>query len=282
MKIEEFINYLIKEGFNEKQINQLVKIQEAGYDLLEGYYDEYYCNVNIIKEKYVETNDNIEKLRELKDVLLKNKFSKGQLIEIMEGYKLNIEYSIYSDIKFNWSQMLEIKEGLIDNVNILKYCDESYENTQMEQIKIGLKDEVDVTKYCNKKYNEDQMRQIRLWLEHKIDITLFCNDAYTEDQMNEIGSGIEMCVDVRQYNDVKYNNNQMKILKSILVYNNKNSDKEIDIELFQNEKILSGEMYNLFFMLVSGNQNEKIEAYKKLNKYNEKNKINKINNNFER
>jgi hypothetical protein len=229
MIINEFINYLINKGFDEKQISQLVKIQEAGYNLTKCEDNETRNTIKIIEDKYIKPTDNIDKLRQLKDILIKDKYDNNQLTEILVGYCDNINYNIYSNIKFN--------------------------SFQMYKIRYGLENGIDITKYCNETYN---------WM-----------------QMSEIIKGVELNIDVKQYLDIKYNCDQMEMLRIILVHNKINQDNQIDIKLFQNEKIPSNKIEELFEMLILNNQELKIEAYKQLEKYNKKENIN-INNELEK
>jgi hypothetical protein len=222
MNTEEFINYLTEKEFNDKQINQLIKIREIGYDLIKYVDEDSNMSVEIIKEGYIKPTDNIEKLRNLKNRLLKNKYSNSQLTEILDGYKENIDYKIYTDIKYDGVQMMQIKNGLKNNINILNYCNEYYDGRQMFAIRYGLENNVDINKY----------------------------------------------------NNLKYNGSQMDLFNDILIYNKENPDKEINILLFENEKIPSYEMHGLFIKLQSDDQDEKIEVYRKINEYNKEININ--------
>jgi hypothetical protein len=240
MNIDDFVNYLIDKGFNNKQINQLIKIKEAGYNLIEYKYVES-NDIETVEIDYIKPTDEVEKLRKLKYVIRKTKFKHSQLIEILNGYKENINYEIYAYSKYNSSQMFKIGYYLTNNINILEYCDESYNEYQMDEVGNGLKNNLDVTIYTNLKYDNWQMYEIKEGLKYNIDIT--------------------------QYNDIKYDDGQMGVLKEILIYNKNNPNKEIGIELFQNEKINWDTMDKLFNILKSNNQNKKIKAYKQLNDY---------------
>jgi hypothetical protein len=119
------------------------------------------------------------------------------------------------------------------------------------------------------------MNQIRQGLESKIDIAIYNDLKYNDQQMCEIRLGLNLNIDVTVYNDFNFSYLQMSMLKFILNYNKENPKKEIDINLFQNEKIKHYEMSNLFNMLISNDNDKKIEAYKILNEY-KKNKIETI------
>jgi hypothetical protein len=203
MNIDEFISYLIKKRFNDKQINQLLKIQEAGYNLVEYIDKDSGISVKIIESEYIVPTDDIEKLRQLKFILLKDRYDTSQLTEIIDGYCKNLDYEKYSHIKYNGFQMCEIKDGL----------------------------------------------------EEKVDIT--------------------------KYNDIKYSDYQMCVLREILIYNKNNSDKGVDISLFQNETLSPLRMRGLFKKLASDNQDVKFEAYNELNMCYENNKKN-TNNEYEK
>jgi hypothetical protein len=219
MNINELVNYLTEKGFDNKQIDQIVKIQESGYNLIE-----------YIKNEQIKFTDDINKLRQLKNILMQDKYNNSQLHIIIIGYGENINYEMYSNLRYDWRQMEEVRLGLFGNIDILKYCNEAYDWAQMHEIRNGLENEIDIT----------------------------------------------------QYSDLKYNDYQMEVLKDILIYNKRNKGKEIDISLFQNEKIPENKMNNLFWMLRSNNQNSIIDAYKQLNEYNEKEIVNNKNNDYEK
>jgi hypothetical protein len=256
MIINKLIDYLIEDGFEDKQINQLVKIQEAEYDLIEDYGKKYGNEINIISDGYINVTDSVDKLRELKNILINNKFNNEQLTEILEGYKTNLNYEMYSDLKFDYLQMREIRLGLEFGIDVTLYYDIKYNNAQMYQIKCGLEEGIDITSYCDEKYSYKQMLQIR--------------------------SGLEANIDINVYNDLKYNTGQMIVLKKILIHNKHYPDRKVDIELFQNEKLSSYDMACLFNMLNSNNQDTKIEAYRQLNVCKKENNKNKINTHGER
>jgi hypothetical protein len=100
MNTEEFINWLKEQRFNDKQINQLVIIKEANYDLENIYNRHKNKNINSFDD-YITSKDSIEKLRQLKDILINDKFDTYQLLEILNGYKNDIDYKIYADSKYN-------------------------------------------------------------------------------------------------------------------------------------------------------------------------------------
>jgi hypothetical protein len=306
VNIDEFIKYLEEKGFNEKQINQLVKIQESGYDFMKYYSCLYGIDIEIIEDKCIKPEDDIKKLRELKNILINNNFNNEQLTVVVEGYKDNIDYELYAKIEYNNNQMLEIKNGLNSKIDIKKYADIKYDEDQMYQIRLGLLNNVDITNYCNYNYNANkmveirlglenkldvmnynnteyswrQMQQIRLGLEYKLDVTKYNDIKYNYKQMFQIRYGLTNKVDVTKYNDIKYNDGQMEVLREILEYNKKNKKEQIDITLFQNSKIQSYAMSILFDNLKSNDQDLIIETYRELNEYN--NKDNNINNELER
>jgi hypothetical protein len=273
MNEKEFIEYLEENGFEEKQINQLLKIQEAGYNLITYYDEDIDEEIEILEYEFITPSCNLDKLRQLKDILINYKYSDSQLTQIVVGYSNNIDYTRYSDKIYNGMQMSQIREGLEKNINILNYCDFTFNNDQMEEIRIGLLRGVNVTKYNNTKYNSNQMSQIRSGLEKKIDITRYCNELYDCEQMLQIKNGLLNCIDITKYNDLKYEYEQMHVLKNILIYNRENPSNEIDISLFENERILSYDMEMLFNKIKSNVQEFKIEAYKELNKYNQNENI---------
>jgi hypothetical protein len=251
MNTEKFINYLNNQKFNNQQIELLSQLNEKGYELVNYYNKESGVKINLIKEKYIKSEDSIEDLKRLSDILTTNNFNNEQAIEIVKGYSLNIGYEIYSNVDFSSEQMYEIRKGLENGI--------------------------DVTKYNDIKYNCDQMEEVRLGLEKGIDMTPYCDETFNKKQMQEIRDGLEYKIDVTKYNDKKYDSNQMRVLKDILKYNKNVPDKAIDISLFQNEKIEYWKMISFVRMLVSKDEFLIKGAYEKLSKYDKK-EIDNINN----
>jgi hypothetical protein len=223
LNIEAFINYLTNKGFDDKQINQLVKIQESGYDLIEFYDDNDI--VKPIEENYIKNTDGINELRKLRNILVENRFNNNQFSEILKGHSCNIKYEKYSDLKYNADQMLEIRMGLKINIDIEKYSKESYSWEQMEQIRLGLCDRVDVTKYNDIKYNCEQMEVLKEILlynkkypKKSIDISLFQNEKITSDEMNFFFELLKINIpsfkneiydELNKYNSINFNDNDI-------------------------------------------------------------------------
>jgi hypothetical protein len=183
MNTEKFVIYLEGKGFNNKQINQLVKIKEAGYNL----------STKIIERNYITPEIDIENLRKLKNILVNDRFDNVQFSEIVEGYIANVNYEIYANLKFNAYQMEEIKFGLMCGFNILQYCDENYDWPKMNEIRNGLEEKIDVTKYNDIKYNDMQMERLKNMLiynkenpEKEIDISLFQNENIRYEKMYKL------------------------------------------------------------------------------------------------
>jgi hypothetical protein len=243
MNIESFINYLIEKGFEDRQINQLIKIQEAGYNLVNYIDNDNNEEIKIIESEYIKITDDMDKLRELKNILINNKFTNSQLSEIIDGYKNNINYKAYAKKEYNGYQMFEFKRCLEEGLDV-SIC---YEN----------------------KYNFDQIQQVRFGLEEGVNILNYCDNTFKYGQMSEVRNGLFAGIDVTKYNNIKYNNEQMHMLKNILIYNKENPKSEIDVSLFQNEKIGYEKMNEFFYNLKYGDHNTKIKTYKRLNEYNE-------------
>ena len=65
-------------------------------------------------------------------------FSEGQIVQIFEGLKKDLDVSIYAKKEYNSSQMLQIRIGLEKNLNISQYAKFEYNERQMAEIREGL------------------------------------------------------------------------------------------------------------------------------------------------
>jgi hypothetical protein len=163
----ELVKYLENNKFDSRQINQIFKIYECGYDILKYFSSRYQIHINAIEEGYIKPTDDIEKLRKLKDVLLINEFNNDQLTEVLKGYEKDVNYSIYCNVGYTDMQMEIIRYGLEAGLNVNLYNDSSYDWTQMLVLLKILKHnnddpdrDIDIRQFQNKIISGDEMYTI--------------------------------------------------------------------------------------------------------------------------
>lgn len=127
------ISDYIKQGFDEDQLEQIIKAREE-------HLDDF--------DKYLDVEIRGENLR-----------------EIRKGLEEGLDVSLYADHEFNWQQMREIRRGLEKNVDVSEYAKPLYQPRQMHEIMKGLEAGVDVSKYSSMINSARDMKEIRLRLE---------------------------------------------------------------------------------------------------------------------
>ena len=68
-----------------------------------------------------------------------NQFDKKQKTEIVKGFVLNVDISIYAKKEFHWTQMEQIRLGLEKNLDVSIYATEDFFGCEMEEIRLDLK-----------------------------------------------------------------------------------------------------------------------------------------------
>lgn len=127
------ISDYIKQGFDEDQLEQIIKAREK-------HLDDF--------DKYLDVEIRGENLR-----------------EIRKGLEEGLDVSLYADHEFNWQQMREIRRGLEKNVDVSEYAKPLYQPRQMHEIRKGLESGVDVSKYSSMINSARDMKEIRQRLE---------------------------------------------------------------------------------------------------------------------
>ena len=64
-----------------------------------------------------------------------NQFDKKQKTEIVKGFVLNVDISIYAKKEFHWTQMEQIRLGLEKNLDVSKYAKSELSWKQMREIR---------------------------------------------------------------------------------------------------------------------------------------------------
>lgn len=75
------------------------------------------------------------------DNLLKNKidtplFNEAQLFQLKQGFKQNLDITIYANPKFNANQMSEIRLGLEHGIDATKYANPDIDYLNMQSLRI--------------------------------------------------------------------------------------------------------------------------------------------------
>ena len=131
------ISDYVKEGYDEDQLEQIIKAREE-------HIDEF--------DKYLSIEMRGENLREI-------------LIGLEEG----LEISYYANHEFNYHQMREIRRGLEKRLDVSIYAKPLYQPRQMHEIRKGLESGIDVSKYSSMIYSARDMKEIRMRLEKGLD-----------------------------------------------------------------------------------------------------------------
>jgi uncharacterized protein (DUF342 family) len=164
MTSEEMSKFLLKEGFNQNQVDEIIEGQNEGFD------------VTVYAKKY---------------------FYAVQMREIRLGLEDGIDVSQYAKQEYDWFQMQEIRMGLVNKVNVSAYNNPAITYDRMRQVRLGLEQGVNLAKYV--KLDAGILEQLRKAYAGKINILEYIKAGYSPDQLEEIRTSLEKGLDINKY-----------------------------------------------------------------------------------
>jgi uncharacterized protein (DUF342 family) len=164
MTAEEMNNFLLKEGFNPNQIDEIRQGQEAGLDV---------------------------------SVYAKKKFFAVQMREIRLGLLDGVDVNFYANPDYDWFQMQEIRKGLTSGVRIESYSNPAITYDRMRQVRLGLEQGVNLSKYV--RLDAGILEQLRKAYVSKVNILEYIKAGYSPDQLDEIRVSLEKKLDIKPY-----------------------------------------------------------------------------------
>lgn len=194
------IEELKESGFSIQQINQLLKINERGYDI--SYLSPELLDQNVLRSFLTHINNYTNNQKQLVKYGIEKKYNilyynnsnlnEKQMEMIIMGIEDGLDVSYYADAKYNLAQMREIHNLLQYNlingtkIDIKKIAKVRYNYNQMHEITLGLIENIDTSIYENPDYSCEQMQLIRLGLENKLDVKQYANPNNSIEDMNKI------------------------------------------------------------------------------------------------
>lgn len=245
MTQEEFFTELYKKQFNDKQINQLIRIYTEGADA------SYFGN-SIDVDELRKINQILKDKNEISEIYkdaLKNKVDfikflhkeydveRLRILLALEVDGINTDLILspeFSDEQFNF-----LRKGLIKKLDISWFADETI---PAEKMKIALKSsekEIPMPHYI-KRFSDKQLEVLYDALLYckeveAINVNFLDNPNFTSRQMQIILNGLKGKVDVSKYAFEKYSPDQMTIISNFL-------KEKIDITEFLDEKYSATQM----------------------------------------
>lgn len=153
----------------------------------------------------------------------KQKFSKQQIKELVEGYKEGIEIRAYADPRIPDHLMYPIRQTLRDFGNssdyeefrtrIVKYINKGYHMGQVAELAKGSLSGVDVSLYEDSSLNSLAMSMIRKNLENGVDISPYVYQRFYLSQVEEIAAGLRHNLDVACYANKDFTPQQMRLIR---------------------------------------------------------------------
>ena len=153
----------------------------------------------------------------------KQKFSKQQIKELIDGYKEGIEIRAYADPRIPDHLMYPIRQALIDFGNpsdyeefrkrIVKYIKDGYYMIQVTELANGLLSGIDVSLYEDASLNGLAMSTIRKNLERGIDVSQYVHQCFYLKQVDEIAEGLHRGLDVSCYANKDFTPQQMRLIR---------------------------------------------------------------------
>lgn len=190
----------LKEDFSIQQINQLIKLEERGFDI--SYLDSELLTIDRLRLLVKDINSFSNEQKQLIKYGIDKKynillyanafFSEQQMEMIIIGLDKKLDVSYYANAKFNLIQMREIYQLLEYNkvknkkIDVSKIAKTRYSAAQMHEIKDGLIKGIDTTIYERPDFDSEQMCLIKLGLLKDIDVSLYANPEMEVEEMRKI------------------------------------------------------------------------------------------------
>ena len=153
----------------------------------------------------------------------KQKFSKQQIKELVEGYKEGIEIRAYTDPCIPDHLMYPIRQTLRDFGNpsdyeefrtrVVKYINKGYHMGQVAELAKGLLSGIDVSIYEDILLNSLDMSMIRKNLERGTDVSRYVRQHFHLSQVYEIAEGLYLGLDVACYANKDFTPQQMRLIR---------------------------------------------------------------------
>lgn len=153
----------------------------------------------------------------------KQKFSKNQIKELIEGYMEGVEIRSYADPSIPDHLMYPIRQTLRDFGNpsdyeefrkrIVKYIKDGYYTGQVTELANGLLSGVDVSLYEDSSLNSLAMSTIRKNLERGVDVSSYARQRFYISQVEEIADGLHLGLDVSCYANKDFTPQQMRLIR---------------------------------------------------------------------
>lgn len=209
MTDEQYIGKLVGNGFDQRQINQLLKIYV--------YTKEYEFDLSRIDNSIDE-----ELLRDIANEFKKNVFDKKYIELLKRAMDLDLDIVPYLIKKYDYevaNKLLSLENDGVD-VSYLRNPDFSFE--QLKAL-ISIREEIGDSKL----------------------ITL-CNPNYDPRKMRVLAEGLKQDINLAGYVNVKpFDSFQLRIILDCLIFN-KTNDKDIDYKIFADPKYSSERMTMIF------------------------------------
>lgn len=153
----------------------------------------------------------------------KQKFSKQQIKELIEGYKEGAEIRSYADPSISDLIMCSLRYSLLEFGNpnnyedfrkrIVKYINDDYYKGQVTELANGLLTGVNVSLYEDLSLNRFAMSIIRKNLERGVDVSLYARESFYVSQVEEIAEGLYLGLDVSCYANKDFTPQQMRLIR---------------------------------------------------------------------
>lgn len=153
----------------------------------------------------------------------KQKFSKQQIKELIEGYKEGAEIRAYADPSISDLIMCSLRYSLLEFGNpnnyedfrkrVIKYIKDGYSMGQVAELANGLLSGVDVYLYEDASLNGLAMSTIRKNLERGVDVSSYARQRFYISQIEEIAEGLYLGLDVSCYTDKDFTPQQMRLIR---------------------------------------------------------------------
>lgn len=290
---------LLSKGFDTRQINQMLKINEYGLDL-----------------SIIDVFTPLETLRQIKDGL-KNKKINDILISyaktlISDGHNpiemlinmdnvtdkfayicyclLNEDYDITTLKKLTIQSFYAISESILSgckislkcledpnlsvsvvrkavNLAMRGTCIEEYFNKGFSNDRIlnilSVKESdstLDVTPLFDMSYNDSQIEIIAISIKNGIDLLNYCDNKFSASQMSVIYNGLRDGIDVTVYNKRRYSSSQMQIISDVLHHNKFCKYYEMEDDKVDVNKILNANYQSALMNLIFICQKDKVNT----------------------
>ena len=266
---EQQQQYFLKQGFSQKQIEEIALGMENGVPV------SVYAFKELMPQNMYQIRRGLEEGFDMHAYATPD-YGWFQLEEIRLGFENNVDVSKYDDANISYKKMHQIRRALEEGndlsefisyehdvlkkireskslkIDIIPYVRQGYNAEQLEEILNALKDKLDIFQYIDVSFPGAAIHEIAQGYRTNADVDFYARDCYSWKQMREIRVGMEKQLDISYYMSPLFDHRQMEQIRLGL-------EEGLEVEYYNSLMYTANEMEAFRNRLKNGFEEEIVE-----------------------